>query len=578
MDNKMKQYLGEAYTENHLRNFCLYWMKGREGRDNYANWDDWRRENDLDCMYFNGDMRADTLMSAWTPIKWVADFLNQEIGMKFYKNGNQELGEDYFLKLLAQERDVYLPPNHELVQLLDRFLALAEERCNFLLLPDRRMNAERYQCIVCGEKVAFFDEVPATLYHIFERESLGKYFLDESGEVDSEKVEQWVKREHLDMGYEEGHIDRNHVLPLTKSLLPGEAKMFTTEEEIREALEYMIHFLEERKQVLELEGITCQEIRDLYHILKGLKQPYLLGGRRSKKDQEKALYYLEDLGVHIWENECYYDPCGVEIPASRVEGISMKLVRIEGSKKVYRNLDVGVNVYYENEDSVEKLLADRGITIPDAEEISGVEMKDGIPVYHSAYCAESSKKWASRGDRLRSTAIQGFEDYLKNQKVFYTREENGGLPFILFRVPASNVPDEEIEGIVLFDEYVAEMKLYYIGTRELCKKSNYRDELFRVLNFVNARLFPTCNETPNDGNGMQLYFVPRICLDDSGYDIVAGTMFHYEIWNQFLWEVGDYATRLCVEFLDTLAEPFLKVLTGEINAEEAIDDIIDRIE
>ena len=187
--------------------------------------------------------------------------------MKFYKIGSKERGKDYYIKLLAEERDVFLPPKHELVQLLDRFLALAEERCNFLLLPDRRMNAERYQCVVRGEEAAFFDEVPATLYHIFERDSLGKYFLDESGEVDPEKVEQWVKREHLDIGYEEGSIDQSHVLSLTKTLPPSEAKMFTTEEEIREALQYMIHFLEERKQALELERITCQEIRDLYHLL-----------------------------------------------------------------------------------------------------------------------------------------------------------------------------------------------------------------------------------------------------------------------------------------------------------------------
>ncbi|MGN0424959.1 MAG: hypothetical protein ACI4FY_06515 [Acetatifactor sp.] len=466
MDNKMKQYLGEAYTENHLRNFCLYWMKGRGSRDNYPSWDDWRREN------------------------------------------------DYFLKLLAQERD-----------------------------------------------------------------SLGKYFLDESGEVDPEKVEQWVKREHLDIGYEEGCIDQNHVLSLTKTLPPGEAKMFTTEEEIREALQYMIHFLEERKQALELERITCQEIRDLYHLLKGLEQPYLLCGRGSDKDQEKVLYYLEDLSVHKGENHYYYDPCGIEIPAYSEEWVAVRLVRMEEGTEVHRNMEIGVNVIYANEHSAEELLTNRGIAIPDAKELQGVEKKDGIPIYHSSFCAAPPKNWLSRGDRYRSTAVRGFEDYLKSQKVVFTREENKATPFILFKVPASNAPDEEIEGVVFFYEYVAEMKLYYVGTKALCEKSNYHDELLRVLNFVNARIFPACNEAPQDQRDMQLYFVPRISLEeDDDNDIVAGTMFHYEIWNQFLWEVGDYATKHCVEFLDTLAEPIIKVLTGEMKAEEAINDIVDRIE
>lgn len=75
----LKEYLGNDYSNNHLRNFCLYWM-GEEGSG-----DEWRSKNDPDCLYFNGDLRADTLMSAWTPIKWVADCLNSEYGIKFRK-------------------------------------------------------------------------------------------------------------------------------------------------------------------------------------------------------------------------------------------------------------------------------------------------------------------------------------------------------------------------------------------------------------------------------------------------------------------------------------------------------------
>lgn len=28
--NMMKSYLGDSYSSNHLKNFCLYWMKGRK--------------------------------------------------------------------------------------------------------------------------------------------------------------------------------------------------------------------------------------------------------------------------------------------------------------------------------------------------------------------------------------------------------------------------------------------------------------------------------------------------------------------------------------------------------------------
>ncbi|MCR4839237.1 MAG: hypothetical protein K5897_09960 [Eubacterium sp.] len=132
--NMMKEYLGDLYTDDHLRNFCLYWMKALKGSG-----DEWRRKNDLDCLYFGGDLRADTLMSAWTPIKWVADCLNRKYDMKFYKRAKDREDPDHYLKLLADDRDAYLP-EHELTKLLDRFLELAEERCNYILLPDRDMN------------------------------------------------------------------------------------------------------------------------------------------------------------------------------------------------------------------------------------------------------------------------------------------------------------------------------------------------------------------------------------------------------------------------------------------------------
>ncbi|MBR1478056.1 MAG: hypothetical protein IJ608_08880 [Lachnospiraceae bacterium] len=251
MRNLMKMYLGDNYSNNHLKNFCLYWMKGRETEPVYEEYEDkerfykdysaWRRKNDLDCIYFNGDLRADTLMSAWTPIKWVAECLNREYGIKFCKKVKGDPNHD--LRLLAEDRDAYLPPKHELVQLLDRFLELVELRCNYILLPDRDMNAARYNCNVDGKTITLYDEVPPMLYHLFDENWFGKYF-------DMDPVK-WVKRERLDVGFRDGIIDQDHVIPLTKNLHPGKGKSMEEETEIREALAYMINLLEVRKNALE---------------------------------------------------------------------------------------------------------------------------------------------------------------------------------------------------------------------------------------------------------------------------------------------------------------------------------------
>ncbi len=248
MKNMMKSYLGDDYSSNHLRNFCLYWLKGMALRPEWedtvegrAAFDEWRRKNDLDCLYFDGDLCADTLMSAWTIIKWVAEYLNMEYGIKFSKCEKD-------LKLLAEDRDAYLPAKDDLVKLLDRFLELAERRCNYILLSDRCMNNDRYEFRRSAKYIKFFDQVPATLWHVFCKETLGQYFLGDNGEVDERKVEEWIRREKLQMGFANRVISQENVIPLTSTARLYFGKRLKTRSDLEEALRYMICFLEQREK------------------------------------------------------------------------------------------------------------------------------------------------------------------------------------------------------------------------------------------------------------------------------------------------------------------------------------------
>lgn len=276
-ENKMKTYLGERYTENHLHNFLRYWMKASEG-----NGDDWRRENDLDCLYFDGDLRADTLMSAWTPVKWVADCLNRAYGKKFHKKSADATDPHHDLKLLLEDTDAWLPPKHELVLLLQEFLELAEQRCNYILLPDRDMNPDRYRIEKNnGEELWLFDEVPATLYHIFMGDTLGKYFEDFFDAV------HWVEREHLEIGFTQEPIAPLHVRPLVPGMEVGEARWLTEEREIAEALKYMIRFLKERRALLQAEDLEQMTQEIICFLQKwGLWQDVaiLVNGKRYRED------------------------------------------------------------------------------------------------------------------------------------------------------------------------------------------------------------------------------------------------------------------------------------------------------
>ena len=251
MENMMKVYLGNDYSDDYLKNFCLYWLKGMACRPSWENteesraaYDTWRKENDLDCLYYGGDLKADTLMSAWTPISWVVNLLNKGKGKVFYKTKAD-------IRLLMENIDKYLPGDNELVRLLYRFLELAELPCNYILLPDRNMNTDRYCFRRSAKFRMLYDQVPATLWHVFEKETLGMYFLDENGEVDEEAVAAWILRERLEMGFKNKVVKQSEVLPLVEGLEPCDAKRFTTADEIKQALTYMIRFLEMRKAAVE---------------------------------------------------------------------------------------------------------------------------------------------------------------------------------------------------------------------------------------------------------------------------------------------------------------------------------------
>lgn len=82
----MQSYLKDKYTENPIINFLNYWMGPREPR----------AKNDLDCLYFNGDLSADTIFSVWTPLKFVLDILNPD--EKFYKEDKYGPDPHRFLK------------------------------------------------------------------------------------------------------------------------------------------------------------------------------------------------------------------------------------------------------------------------------------------------------------------------------------------------------------------------------------------------------------------------------------------------------------------------------------------------
>lgn len=219
MKNMMHEYLGSEYTKNPLENFIRYWMKPSVPRE----------ENDLDCLYLGGNLYADTIISPWTYVKYVLSVINPDENFYKYNKDSADLYKD--LKRIQKNKDKFLPQEKEIVQLLYKFLSLAETRANTMCLPDRRMNNSRYYY--------YYDQMGPTLYQSFNGGFYYSYFGSE------EKLQAWIKEENLDILFN-GSISRESIRPLTKTLMPYESKWLTDENEIIEALRENIYFLTQR--------------------------------------------------------------------------------------------------------------------------------------------------------------------------------------------------------------------------------------------------------------------------------------------------------------------------------------------
>ena len=222
-ENMMKKYLGDRYSTNHIINFINYWIEG---------YDKPRALSDLDCLYYDGDLNADTIFSVWTPIKFVLDCLNPK--EKFYKY-NKYGNPHKFLFIVKDNLDTLLPRDKEVVQELYRFAELAETRANYFKWPITGINKQRY-----GDD---FDQMPPALYKCFPG---GKYssFFDNDAMV----LFQWIEDQKLEDFFIGNSIEQKNIRPLISSMNANESKWLKDEIEILEMLKNYNSILQERSK------------------------------------------------------------------------------------------------------------------------------------------------------------------------------------------------------------------------------------------------------------------------------------------------------------------------------------------
>ena len=186
-----------------ILNKLNYWKNDSlESDDNY------RKENDWDCILTGGNLNADTIISLWLPLRYTLNYFDKP-KWQFWKDYEADILHKQnmtlkncngFINDIEKNIDAFLPA-HDLTRKLIRLFELGEKRCNVMILPYRKWN------VIRGGK-PYYDYLPHFLYNLLNSSNL------------KDEVVNWIYKEHLTMFFEEEIIDAEHVIDLAGTGYP----------------------------------------------------------------------------------------------------------------------------------------------------------------------------------------------------------------------------------------------------------------------------------------------------------------------------------------------------------------------
>lgn len=179
---------------------------------------------------------------------------------------------------------------------------------------------------------------------------------------------------------------------------------------------------------------------------------------------------------------------------------------------------------------------------------------------------------------MKQFVIKNFKEYLMRNQIPYESSVDAGIRQITMTYTVENAPNQRVEGCIWWYGDGAEARVYYDSMgADICRKSEYKAELLRLLNFINARVFLSCG----DASGLykpQLLYTPRIYLTEDGCgDITITTMINYDFWKVAPVETADYITIYCPVLLDRLTPAIFGVLLGRMGGDQAIEYVREKL-
>lgn len=170
--------------------------------------------------------------------------------------------------------------------------------------------------------------------------------------------------------------------------------------------------------------------------------------------------------------------------------------------------------------------------------------------------------------------------YLKSHNIYFEECKEEDTPHITMAFKnCDRCPGHITEGCIYFYDDCMEARVYYseVGTR-ICKESKNLSDLYRLMNFLNAKIWTRVQDGMNGALYRSEHLItPRFCITEDGKlditTIMAISYLHFELDPL---QIEDYMTAALPALLDSLSGPIFALLLGHITKEQAINIVEER--
>lgn len=199
--------------------------------------DEFRLLNDNDAKYYydkcnmekENALKGDTIISFWTPY---CRLLKLEANWTVARNAKTIGNLEALLKQIkATWKNDYTDKIRTINKNLEEFAKVYYSKGNYMLLPERKMNPQRYRIAE--------DRIDITLYECFDKGVLAKFFNS------NEDLYSWIIEERMEDMFEDKEVSKENIRWLTKESKPKWISEMSTDE-IYEYINNAILLIKER--------------------------------------------------------------------------------------------------------------------------------------------------------------------------------------------------------------------------------------------------------------------------------------------------------------------------------------------